>query len=176
MMFLNSLLSDLIPTTGAFWGKLYHLFEFLMKQLMKTPVIMVILVLIVAPIFEEIVFRGIIQKELIQSGISPIKSIIITAFLFGLVHFNPWQFLAGLLLGFILGYAYYRTQKIILPILLHFFNNLCSVLLIYLQKDEYFKFFSKENLENFDWIFLVLGILLLFPSFYFFYRKTNFLR
>ncbi len=45
-----------------------------------------LLVSFFAPIIEEILFRGIIQKGMINKGVKPAKAIIISALAFGIVH------------------------------------------------------------------------------------------
>jgi membrane protease YdiL (CAAX protease family) len=44
-----------------------------------------------APIIEEISFRGIIQKGMINKGVKPRNAIIFSALAFGIFHLNPWQ-------------------------------------------------------------------------------------
>lgn len=85
-----------------------------------------ITVCILAPIIEEILFRGIILRGLLQYGASPIMAIFLSSFLFGLAHLNPWQFLGAGILGAIFGYVYYRTQSLWLPVFLHALNNCIS--------------------------------------------------
>ena len=73
---------------------------------------------VMAPIFEEIVFRGILQKGLINKGWEPTKAIWVSAIVFGFVHGNPWQFVGAVLLGYVLGLVYHRTKSLLMPILL----------------------------------------------------------
>ncbi len=78
---------------------------------------------VAAPIFEELIFRGIILDGLLKRY-SPAKSIFISSLLFGIVHLNPWQFIGAMGLGAFMGWLYYRTQNLSLCILIHFVNNL----------------------------------------------------
>ncbi len=87
-------------------------------------------IVIAAPILEELIFRGIILNGLLRRY-SPIKSIIISSILFGIVHLNPWQFIGALLFGLFSGWVYYRTRKLTLPIIIHFVNNLVAFLTMY---------------------------------------------
>jgi len=92
-----------------------------------------VLTLIGAPIIEEILFRGILQKYLI--GIlkkkSPLIAIALTSIAFSLIHWEsqllkyPVQLL---LVGFLYGYIYYKTNKIIIPMMAHACWNLMIVL------------------------------------------------
>ena len=81
---------------------------------------MFLYVAIFAPIFEEVLFRGLILQNLLPYGKK--FAIIGSAFLFGVFHGNllqsPYAFLSGL----VLGYAAIE-YGLIWPIVLHMFNN-----------------------------------------------------
>ncbi|MDQ0065527.1 CPBP family intramembrane glutamic endopeptidase [Chryseobacterium lathyri] len=166
MMLISEFITSLIPTTGPFWGKYYEFFSQLMEQLTFEPVIMIIMTVIMAPIFEEIIFRGIIQKGLINKGVNPQRAIFYASVIFGLVHANPWQFVGAVLLGCVLGLVYYKTKSLLLPMLLHGFNNLCSSLLVTYTKSESFADAFKIS----EWVILAVGIVL-FSLFYYLFTK-----
>jgi membrane protease YdiL (CAAX protease family) len=166
MMFISEFITAQIPITGPFFGKYYEFFSELMNQLTDDPVVMIITAVIMAPIFEEIIFRGIIQKGLINKGVKPWKAIIFASIIFGLVHANPWQFVGAVLLGCVLGLVYFKTKSLLLPMLLHGFNNLCSSLLITYTKNESFSDAFKVS----EWILLAVGIVL-FSLFYYLFMK-----
>lgn len=120
-------LTSIVPTEGVPW--LERLYQLLMESfdgMLDYKLAGFITVCILAPIIEEILFRGILLRGLLQKGISPILAIVLTSFLFGLAHLNPWQFLGAGFLGSIFGFVYYRTQSLWLPIFLHALNNLIS--------------------------------------------------
>lgn len=167
MMLIAEFITSQIPTTGPFFGKYYDFFTKLMEQLTDDPVVMIITAVICAPIFEEIVFRGIIQKGLINKGIKPVNAIIIASVIFGLVHANPWQFVGAVLLGCVLGLVYYKTKSLLLPMLLHGFNNLCSTILIVYTKNESFA----DAFKIPEWMILAGGIILFSVFYYLFTRK-----
>ncbi|MGQ7868404.1 lysostaphin resistance A-like protein [Sunxiuqinia sp. sy24] len=81
-----------------------------------------IIIVLLAPITEEILFRGIILKSLLNNY-SPLKSILLTAFLFGAIHFNINQLISGLISGIFLGYLYWQIQSLSLCILSHMLYN-----------------------------------------------------
>jgi hypothetical protein len=87
-----------------------------------------ITIIVAAPIIEELIFRGIILEGLLQRY-SPMKSILISALFFGIVHLNPWQFISGFLGGILMGWVYCRTRNLLLPMFLHFINNLTFTLI-----------------------------------------------
>ncbi|EJL75273.1 CPBP family intramembrane glutamic endopeptidase [Chryseobacterium populi] len=166
MMFIGEFITSQIPTTGPFFGKYYEFFTNLMNQLTDDKAVMIITAVIMAPIFEEIIFRGIIQKGLMNKGVEPWKAIVFSSVIFGLVHGNPWQFVGAVLLGCVLGLVYFKTKSLLLPMLLHGFNNLCSSLLIIYTKNESFS----EALKISEWIILAVGIVL-FSLFYYLFMK-----
>lgn len=168
MMFIGEFVTSQIPTTGPFFGDYYEFFENLMANLVDDPIVMIITAVIMAPIFEEIIFRGIIQKGLINKGVEPWKAILLSSILFGIIHANPWQFVGATLLGFVLGLVYYKTKSLLLPMLLHGFNNLCSSVLIFYTKTESFA----EAFKVSEYIILAIGIVL-FSLFYYLFMKKN---
>ena len=87
-----------------------------------------ITIVIAAPILEELIFRGIILDGLLKKY-SPIKAILIASVLFGLVHLNPWQFIAALSLGTFAGWIYYKTKSVSYAIIIHATNNLGGFLI-----------------------------------------------
>lgn len=169
MMFIAEFIAAQIPITGPFFGDFYQYFSRMMQQMSSDQATLVLLAVIMAPIFEEIVFRGIIQKGLLNKGVKPWKAILISAVVFGLVHGNPWQFVGAVLLGSVLGLVYYKTKSLLLSILLHAFNNLISSLLIYYGKTESFA----ETFKVSEWMILGIGITVFGIFFYLFIKKYS---
>lgn len=83
--------------------------------------------IILAPVFEEYIFRGVMLKGLLKTY-SPTKAIIATSLLFGLIHLNPWQFVVGTSIGLLCGWVYYKTRSLTYPIVIHLANNLFAIL------------------------------------------------
>ena len=78
---------------------------------------------LLAPLSEELVFRGAILRELLKWKDNPWIGIIISAMLFSLVHMNPVQMPHAFLVGILLGWLYYRTDSIIPGVTWHWVNN-----------------------------------------------------
>lgn len=80
---------------------------------------------ILAPIAEEVVFRGAIQRMLqkVFTGRRSWIAIVATALLFALVHMNKAQGVHAFIIGIIIGWLYYRTDSIIPGLAVHFVNN-----------------------------------------------------
>ncbi|MCT4132261.1 CPBP family intramembrane metalloprotease [Elizabethkingia anophelis] len=168
-MFIAEYTTTLLPITGSFWGTWYKKFTEIFEKLSLDPTTMIISTSFFAPILEEILFRGIIQKGLINKGVSPAKAIIISAIVFGVVHGNPWQFMGAAILGSVMGLVYYKTKTLLLPILLHAFNNLISSLLvIYTKQESYSEFFGVP-----ETYLLLIGIVLTAVFGYLFIYKNK---
>ena len=98
----------------------------------KTPMDLYINLLVVAvipAIFEEICFRGALQRILIHALKNPWAGIVVTAILFSLLHFQLQGFLPRMFLGILLGAAYWYSGSLWTTILAHgFFNGVQVVL------------------------------------------------
>lgn len=82
----------------------------------------VVLLVIVAPLTEELLFRGIILRGFLNR-FRPGSAVVLTAFLFAAAHLNPWQFFSVLFLGCAFGWFYLRTGSVALCVLAHAFTN-----------------------------------------------------
>jgi uncharacterized protein len=159
MLFLEFWL-DLIPTEGGMLGDMYQKMAEIMAGIMVEPWAIFVSVVILAPIFEELIFRGLILQSYLNHGVLPWRAILYSAFWFGFIHGNPWQFVGAFLLGLVLSYAYYRYQNIVLVMLLHAFNNGVA---LYLQTHEISNLNQWLHLPL--WAGLVLGAVLLYFGF-----------
>ena len=79
---------------------------------------------LLAPLSEEIVFRGAILKSLLHAEHLPVwGAIAISAVFFALIHFNPAQMPHAFLIGLLLGWMYWRTGSILPGVAFHWANN-----------------------------------------------------
>lgn len=85
-------------------------------------------------ICEELLFRGVIFKGLLDRY-KPIFAMLIGGALFMLMHGSLQQTLYQFILGFVLCLVYYLTKNIFYPMLLHFLNNAVVIVcdFLYLQ-------------------------------------------
>jgi len=84
---------------------------------------------VLAPVGEEILFRGAIQEWMHRYGMKPAWAIFFSALIFGVIHMNPVQMVDASLAGIILGILYWKTRSLILPALLHIIANSLSVVI-----------------------------------------------
>ncbi len=90
-----------------------------------------LLVGLLAGLGEEIIFRGIVQKTFERMFNNYHMAIWLAAIIFGAFHMQVERFLPLSFLGALLGYSYYYTKSLIVPIMLHFLNNSLQVIVLY---------------------------------------------
>ena len=83
---------------------------------------------VLAPVLEEVLFRGAIRGALMRFYGRPWPAIITAALVFGIFHWNPVQVVCATLLGIVFGWIYYRTGSLLSVIVGHVLNNTFAVL------------------------------------------------
>ena len=84
---------------------------------------------LLAPVVEEVVFRGAILRALLSSMQSKWGAICFTAALFALIHANPAQMPHAFLMGLLMGWLYMRTGSIVPGMVFHWANNTVAYLM-----------------------------------------------
>ena len=88
------------------------------QQLLTGGSVSFFLLVIEAPLTEELVFRGLILRGLIaRQGVR--RAIVLQAILFAAVHMNPWQFIPAFGMGLLLGWLFVKTRSLGACILFH---------------------------------------------------------
>lgn len=128
------------------------------NQLFKYPIIAVVSICIVAPIYEEVIYRGIMLKGLSKKYNDKV-AIVVSALLFAIMHMNFQQGINAFLLGIVMGYLYTKTKSLYVSIFAHFINNgvgiiISSVLIEFIKLSKY-----AEAVQSF---ITVAGILLIY--------------
>jgi uncharacterized protein len=77
--------------------------------------------------FEELLFRGVLQNLLVRWIKKPVVAIIITSILFSLIHSSYYLFISRFVLGYVLGALFWQTKNIWVNIFAHFMNNLMAL-------------------------------------------------
>ena len=95
-------------------------------EMFISPIILILSIAVIAPIYEEVIFRGILLKGM-ANKMAPNLALIISASIFALVHMNIPQGINAFLLGLIIGAIYLRTDSIYLCIFAHFINNSAAI-------------------------------------------------
>lgn len=134
-------------------------------------ILIVIVVAVVPGVCEEVFFRGFVQKSF-ELSIKPFWAIFISSLAFSLYHFNPYGLLALLILAMYFGFAVYLSNSILIPILLHFLNNLFSIIVYFIWGDEELTNVEIVTYAEFEFNLISLIILsILFFLFLFYVKK-----
>lgn len=99
--------------------------------------------IVIAPVIEEIMFRGFLQPAL-KNFFGGRYAIVLSASLFAGVHMDIFAFFQIFILGMLLGYLYEKTQTLVASIIVHVLHN--SLTLVFLL---YFKYFLKGKVPVF---------------------------
>ncbi len=123
----------------------------LVKLMMNSNFFVRLLVVgILAPIFEELIFRKVLIDHTIIHGELP--AILLSGLMFGLFHGNFQQSFFTCFIGCLFAYVYIKTGKIIYTILLHMTVNCATSVITIGLYEMFFDIMEKNNLdyENFD--------------------------
>ncbi len=127
----------------------------------------IFMIAIIPAIGEELIFRGIILKE-IKSGVKNIHiAVVLSAILFSAMHMQFFGFFPRIILGIILGYLFIWSKNILFPMLIHFLNNAIAVTIAYLNNIGVINI-DFESFGSFDGsimgilVSLILSILLMY--------------
>ena len=135
----------------------------LMKSLAGgTLWISIVSAVIMAPFFEEWMFRGMILRGLVRK-MHPVWAIMISAFLFALIHLNPWQGIPAFILGCVFGYVYLKTGNLWLCMLMHATNNSIAVVVSSIDSIKDYEYFISFIPSTGYWILFAFaaGIIVL---------------
>lgn len=82
---------------------------------------------------EELLFRSLLQPFLIKICKNAHLGIFLASAIFSFIHFEFYGFLPRLVLGLLLGYMFFYSRSIWVPMLMHFANNATAVVIYYLN-------------------------------------------
>ena len=89
----------------------------------------IISVVVMAPIFEEIMCRGIILES-IKSRYGTWIAWIISSIFFAIIHGEPILVINAFFMGLVLGFVYIQSKSIFAPIILHAINNALAYIMM----------------------------------------------
>lgn len=102
------------------------------------PILMIFVSCVLAPVVEEILFRGIVFGWIYEWN--PKMAHLISSFIFGFIHImsavltgniSEWvQIFSYCFMGFVLSYLYEKHNNIYVPILSHMMNNIISMCIV----------------------------------------------
>ena len=126
---------------------------------------------LVGPVMEELLFRGVIQKRL-ADYVKPGLAAVLSALIFGAFHGNMLQFIYAFIFGLGFAFVYSKFHTVWAPILAHCAGNITSVLLTETPLLEGIEEWSMGHI-----LFIVIGALLALAGFAMVYytREPNLL-
>jgi len=111
---------------------------------MFCAVVLALRMVVCAPLFEEFFTRGIILNALKPYGEG--FAIMISGFMFGLMHGNLQQFAYAFVIGIALGYIAVQTDSILPTTILHaLFNSILAGMLLFASTDPVRRLLSEES-------------------------------
>lgn len=167
---VNIWVAKVIPPPPWFWELFNRIFEGdygMMGVFMKVSV--------VAPIVEELIFRGLIFNGF-RKNYNGFVAVFMSALLFSLFHLNPWQMPATFVLGLLLGWLMLRTNSILVAILGHSINNTLVLLEVAYNEQihEYSIFLlEKPKLLQLSALVMVISLILIYFASIVWWRKKS---
>ncbi len=139
-----------------------------------TGLLVNIFMIAILPAFaEEILFRGALAGLLRNWTRNIHLAVFISSFIFAFIHFQFYGFLPRFLLGIALGYLFFWSGSLWLPIAAHFANNFLTVIIEFLYR----KGIILTNAENFGMnnapLLLVLSIASVTGILYYIYKTSS---
>lgn len=104
----------------------------IIKDIPRTPLNIVLgftAIAILAPLVEELLFRGLLQNAL-GHKMPALAAIALSSFVFALIHLQPYAIPPLMVLGASFGYIYHKTGSLRINILLHAANNAVALLML----------------------------------------------
>ena len=133
-----------------------------------------LLIMAILPaIGEEFLFRGFLMRYFSSFVKNIHLNIIIVSIIFSALHLQFYGFLPRMALGILLGYLFYWSGSIWLPIVVHFANNAMTVIVYYLAE------VGKINIDAEDFgninnnYLLIINIIILGLGFYWFEKHKD---
>jgi uncharacterized protein len=151
-------LTDAFLSTGTIGGLMFNLF----------------MIALLPALGEELMFRGVLQRLFNDWTKNIHLSIFLAALVFGLFHLQFYGLLPRVFLGMVLGYLFYWTGSLWVPIFVHFMNNASAVIAAYFESAGTTSA-KWEDFGSTDNVFLIIGSFLLTGIFLYFiwYLEKN---
>ncbi len=122
-------------------------------------VVAVLVIAVVPAISEELFFRGVIQRNLVQWTNSRHVGIWLAAALFSAIHFQFFGFFPRFVLGLLLGYLYEWSGNILVPMAAHFAQNAFQLVLLYAQQRQWSAAdFDPDSTEALPWYWVLASV------------------
>ncbi len=134
-------------------------------------VLNLVVIALMAAVSEELFFRGVLQKVLIECTRNKHVGVWVGAALFSAFHMQFFGFLPRMLMGAYLGYLFLWSGSLWPGILAHFINNGTAVFLIWLSNRDVISIDAdKVGIQTGEWAYVAVSIVMVGVSLFLVYR------
>ena len=123
---------------------------------------------LIGPVCEEIIFRGIIQEGFIETYGGP-TAVLYSALIFGVIHIMPLQVVNAFLAGILLGWIYWKTRSLWIVMILHILNNYLAFRFSDFDTTSVRDWFGNDTLY---WLSFPLAVLIMYGAYRLFDQIT----
>jgi membrane protease YdiL (CAAX protease family) len=120
-----------------------------------------LLVGILPGIGEELVFRGVLQRQIQDWTRRPVLSVWLAAIIFSAIHMQFEGFLPRMALGAVLGFLYLWSNNLWIPIIVHAVNNGAQVSVLYFTGVDLSNVNEESSMPVSGWI-IILSVSMLY--------------
>ena len=122
---------------------------------------------LLAPVCEELVFRGAVLRTLLRwKPANHWLAIAISAVLFALIHVNPAQMPHAFVVGLLLGWLYYRTDSVVPGVVYHWINNSIAYVVYNFYPDPSLRLIDLFGSQRSVAAAILFSLFILLPSLY----------
>ena len=131
--------------------------------------ILVLAVVVVASLAEEMLFRGFLLGAL-ERSMDVTKAVLLSAFIFTLLHFNPWWLVDILIAGVFLGVMSWKSRSIWPGVIVHAVNNGLGIVFVHVDENRMGWYLIGKHVSP---VWVVLGMGIIYAGFRWFYRTVD---
>lgn len=172
---INTYLLDLVLSENNSLKAMGKNMEMVTEKMLGTDsfsgIITNIIVIAMLPaVAEELFFRGVVQRLLVDWIKNHHIAIIITAILFSTFHMEFYSYLPRVAIGIVFGYMVVWSKSIWLPVIAHFINNFAAVMLYYFFGVPEMKEMESYGFNVFNLLMVLFSVLFLGFALFYLYR------
>lgn len=131
-----------------------------------------VVIALVPAIAEELVFRGVLQRNLVQLTNSRHVGVWLAAAVFSAIHVQFFGFVPRLVLGLVLGYLYEWSGNILMSMVAHFTQNALQLVLLYLFQNHFLPAtFDPDSTAPLPWVAVLISAALCAGLLYFLHQQ-----
>jgi uncharacterized protein len=131
--------------------------------------LLVLAVVVAASIAEEMLFRGFLQGAL-ERSMDVTKAVLLSAFIFTLLHFNPWWLIDILVAGVFLGVMSWKSRSLWPCVIVHAVNNGLGIVFVHVDESRMGWYLIGGHVSP---IWVAAGVGIIYVGFRWFYRTID---